>query len=80
MYCFSPQVTLPRRARDLAWPVSVEWGLTHLPSTSYWSVSSGGAGLTTPPPNSPESLEPCPPWVAIKWWSFHLFDYLSNQE
>lgn len=80
MYCFSPQATLPRRARDLSWPVSVKWVLTHLPSTSFWSVSSGGAGLTTPPPNSSQSLEPCPPWVAIKWSSFHLFDYLSNQE
>lgn len=80
MYCFSPQATLPRRARDLSWPVSVKWVLTHLPSTSFWSVSSGGAGLTTPPPNSSQGLEPCPPWVAIKWSSFHLFDYLSNQE
>lgn len=30
MYCFSPQATLPRRARDLSWPVSVKWVLNTL--------------------------------------------------
>lgn len=53
MYCFSPQVTLPRRDRDLSQPVSVECLLTHLPSTSYWSVSSGGSGLTHTPSKLP---------------------------
>lgn len=53
MYCFSPQVTLPRRDRDLSQPVPVEWLLTRLPSTSYWSVSSGGAGLTHTPSKLP---------------------------
>ena len=53
MYCFSPQVTLPRRDRDLSQPESVECLLTHLPSTSYCSVSSGGSGLTHTPSKLP---------------------------